>query len=213
MVSTNPCWALGQDQPEDWYGLCFYAIENKVMLKEFTQLPQIATQQLKTLQFIHGLDVPWFTCVLSFSPLWIFVTIWTIVHQAFLSIGFSRQEYSMPSSRGSSQPRNRTHIGRFNWLMSPTSTGRFFTTSTTGEARHGLHGHLQSDPYPGCLSQALFPLLLWLALSSSPTPSTLWRSSYKLFNVTRIFFLHFQTSSYVLSSSVKLSRDVPWVPV
>ena len=116
---------------------------------------------------------------------------------------------AMPSSRGSSQPRNRTHIGRFNWLMSPTSTGRFFTTSTTGEARHGLHGHLQSDPYPGCLSQALFPLLLWLALSSSPTPSTLWRSWYKLFNVTRIFFLHFQTSSYVLSSSVKLSRDVP----
>ena len=116
---------------------------------------------------------------------------------------------AMPSSRACSQCRNRTHIHRFNWLMSPTLTGRFFSTSTTWEASHGLHGHLKSDPYPGYLSQALFPLLLWLVLSSSPTPSTLWRSWYKSFNVTRIFFLHFQTSCYALSNSVKLSRDVP----
>lgn len=25
---------VGQDQPEDWCGLCFYAIENEVTLKE-----------------------------------------------------------------------------------------------------------------------------------------------------------------------------------
>ena len=67
MVSTNPSRALSQDQPEDWCGLCFYATENKVMLKEFTQLPQIATQQLKTLQSTHGLDAPRFMCVLSHS--------------------------------------------------------------------------------------------------------------------------------------------------
>ena len=39
-----------------------------------------------------------------------FVTLWTLAHQAPLSMGFSRQEYwsgfAMPSSRGSSWPRN-----------------------------------------------------------------------------------------------------------
>ena len=35
-----------------------------------------------------------FECVLShFSPVWLFVTPWTVAHQAPLSMGFSRQEY------------------------------------------------------------------------------------------------------------------------
>ena len=44
-------------------------------------------------------------CVLShFSGVRLFVTPWTIAHQALLSMGFSRQKYwvSVPSSRGSS---------------------------------------------------------------------------------------------------------------
>ena len=54
-------------------------------------------------------------CVLShFSHVWIFVTLWTITCQAPLSLGFSRQEIlewvAMPSSRGSSQPRDRTSM-------------------------------------------------------------------------------------------------------
>ena len=33
-------------------------------------------------------------CMLSrFSHVWLFVTLWTIAHQAPLSMGFSRQEY------------------------------------------------------------------------------------------------------------------------
>ena len=33
-------------------------------------------------------------CVLScFSRVWLFVTLWTLAHQAPLSVGFSRQEY------------------------------------------------------------------------------------------------------------------------
>ena len=33
-------------------------------------------------------------CMLSrFSPVWLFVTLWTVVCQASLSMGFSRQEY------------------------------------------------------------------------------------------------------------------------
>ena len=34
------------------------------------------------------------TCMLNcFSCVWLFVTLWTVAHQASLSIGFSRQEY------------------------------------------------------------------------------------------------------------------------
>ena len=47
-----------------------------------------------------------FTCVR------VFATLWTMAHQASLSMGFSRQEYwsglPCPSFRGSSQPRDQT---------------------------------------------------------------------------------------------------------
>ena len=34
------------------------------------------------------------TCILShFSSVWLFATLWTVVHQASLSLGFSRQKY------------------------------------------------------------------------------------------------------------------------
>ena len=47
------------------------------------------------------------------SRVWLFVTSWTVGHQAPLSMGFSQQEYWSglpPSSRGSSQLRGRTHV-------------------------------------------------------------------------------------------------------
>ena len=45
-----------------------------------------------------------------FNYLQLFVTLWTAACQAPLSMGFSKQEYwvAMPSSKGSSQPRDRT---------------------------------------------------------------------------------------------------------
>ena len=54
-------------------------------------------------------------CTLShFSHVQLFATLWTVAHQAPLSMGFSRQRIlewvAMPSSRGSSRPRDRTHI-------------------------------------------------------------------------------------------------------
>ena len=50
------------------------------------------------------------------------MTTWTVAHQAFLSMGFSRQEYwnAISSSRGSFRPMDQTHIS---W-----TAGRFFTT-------------------------------------------------------------------------------------
>ena len=54
-------------------------------------------------------------CACVLSHVWIFATLWTVAHQAPLSMGFSRQEYwrvAISYSRGSSWPRDRTCIGR-----------------------------------------------------------------------------------------------------
>ena len=60
----------------------------------------------------------------SLCCVWVFVTPWTVAHQAPLSMGILQARIlkwiAMPSSRASSRPRNRT--------------GKFFTTSATGEA-------------------------------------------------------------------------------
>ena len=53
-------------------------------------------------------------CVLScFSCVPLFLILWTVAHEAPLSMGFSRQEYwigSMPSFRGPSQSRDQPRI-------------------------------------------------------------------------------------------------------
>ena len=77
-------------------------------------------------------------CVLNhFSHVWLFVTLWTVTHQASLSMGFSRQEYwsGLPCPPPGSCPKPRTESES---LMSPALAGRFFTTSTTWEARYLL---------------------------------------------------------------------------
>ena len=54
-----------------------------------------------------------YVCMLShFSPVWLFVTPWTIIHQAPLSMGILQARIlewvAMPSSIGSSPPRDQT---------------------------------------------------------------------------------------------------------
>ena len=79
-------------------------------------------------------------CVLShFSHVRLFVTLLTTACQAPLSIGFSRQEYwvAMPSSRGSSRPRDWTWVS---WIS--CIAGGFFTTEPLGKP------HLSSQLRP-----------------------------------------------------------------
>ena len=68
-------------------------------------------------------------CMLSCS-VWPFASLWTVARQVPLSMEFSQQEYrwcdAMPSSRGSSQPRD--------WTCVSHSAGGFFTTEPLGEA-------------------------------------------------------------------------------
>ena len=72
------------------------------------------------------------TCVLGhFSCIQLFATPWTVTRQAPLSTRFSRQEYewvAMPSSRGTSWPRDGTRVS-----CSSCTAGRFFTTELPGK--------------------------------------------------------------------------------
>ena len=84
----------------------------------------------------------------SLSHVRLFVTPWTVACQAPLSRGFSRQEIlewvAMPSSRGSSPPRDGTHISCI--------AGRFLPTEALeklppGYAYSGSSLFFQVSPY------------------------------------------------------------------
>ena len=69
-----------------------------------------------------------------FSYVRLFVSLWTVAHQAPLSMGFSRQEYwsglPWPCSREPSRPRDQTLASYVSCMA-----GGFFTASATWEAR------------------------------------------------------------------------------
>ena len=62
-------------------------------------------------------------CASSLSHVQLFVTLWTVADQAPLFMGIHQARIlewvAMPSSRGSSQPRDQTQVSRI--------AGRFFT--------------------------------------------------------------------------------------
>ena len=75
-------------------------------------------------------------CVLScFSCVQLFATLWTVAHQASLSMRFSRQEYwsGLPCPLPGDLPDPGVKPAS---LMSPALAGRFFTTNTTWEAHY-----------------------------------------------------------------------------
>ena len=93
-------------------------------------------------------------CVLSrFRCVQLFVTRWTVAHQAPLSTGFSRQEYwnGLPFLPPGDLPDPGIKPVS---LVSPALAGGFFTTSTTCEAQ---------SPYVYTLKQPLSALVnLWI---------------------------------------------------
>ena len=70
------------------------------------------------------------------SPVHLFLTPWTVARQPPLSMGFPRQEYW--SKLPFATPRDLPQLGIMPAsLMSPTLSGRFFTTVQPGqEYRH-----------------------------------------------------------------------------
>ena len=65
-----------------------------------------------------------------FSHIQLFVTLWTVAHQAPLSMGFSRQEYwnGLPCPAPGDLPNPGTEVMS---LMSPALAGEIFITSTS----------------------------------------------------------------------------------
>ena len=90
----------------------------------------------------QGLLVPCNSpCVKSLSHVRLFVTLWTVGHQAALSMGFPRQEYccGLPfPTPGDLPDPGIKHT-------SPASAGRFFTTATPGRS----HSHGPAHPRNG----------------------------------------------------------------
>ena len=81
-----------------------------------------------------------------FSRVPLFATLWTVAHQAPLSMGFSRQEYW--SELPCSPPGDIPDLGiEPTSLMSPALVGRFFTTGAIWEAL-AFHRRRQWHPTP-----------------------------------------------------------------
>ena len=82
-------------------------------------------------------------CVSShFSCVQLFVSRWTVAHQAPQSMGFSRQEYwsGLPFPPPGDLPDSGIEPAS---LVSPALAGGFFTTSTAWETREPFLGHLE----------------------------------------------------------------------
>ena len=91
--------------------------------------PNFLIYSIRSSDLIHSWEeFPLLACVpIHFSNAWLFTTLWTVAHQALLSVGFSRHEYwsGLPcsTSRGSFQPREWTCTSCCSCIA-----GRFFTT-------------------------------------------------------------------------------------
>ena len=103
-----------------------------------------------------------YACMLSsFSHVRLFVTLWTVAHQAPLSMGYSRQEYWSGKKKKNTGvgchvllqgifPTQGSNLGLF---LSPALAGRFFSPSTFKALRNADFGN--------------FPWVQWLRLCTS----------------------------------------------
>ena len=100
-------------------------------------------------------------CVLRhFSGVQLFVTPWTVAHQAPLSMGFSRQEYwsGLPCPPQRELPNSEIEPTS---PTSPALADGFFTTRTTWEARVCA---------PSCFSRIRLFATLWTVICQAPLP-------------------------------------------
>ena len=111
--ASNLRWRFGQGF---LWGLSLWLVDGQLLSRISHGFPSVHVCCLAVSPFLLGHQSCWIrhVYVLShFSLVRLFVTLWTIGHQAPLSMGFSRQEYwsglAVPSSRGSSWPRDWTH--------------------------------------------------------------------------------------------------------
>ena len=83
-----------------------------------------------------------------FSHVWLFTTLWTVAHQALLSMGFFRQEYlsGLPWHPPGDFPDSGIELASLSCALA----GRFFTTSTTWEAHFTLTAAAAAKSLQSC---------------------------------------------------------------
>ena len=121
-----------------------------------------------------SLDCPsqWQFCCAGlnhFSRVWLSVTLWTVVCQALLSMGFSRQEYwsRLPCLSARNLPNPGVKPAS---LMSSALAGGFFTNSTTWEVPSWMFTYVLSFFFfnqRSCSQSHWMPYFLPLASSCS----------------------------------------------
>ena len=120
-------------------GSDFYHIEGKHKVGNFNCQVQIWILTWWACHSSHLWFVPslfiliiLLVCAKSLSHVWLFVTLWTVVCQAPLSMGFSRQEYwsGLPFPLPGDCPHPSIKPAS---LTSPALAGEFSTTSATWE--------------------------------------------------------------------------------
>ena len=88
------------------------------------------------------MDIEEMCCALSLNCVRFFETPWTVAHQTPLFMGILQPRIlewlAMPSSRGSSQPRDQTQVSHI--------AGRFFNIWATREAQEYWSGYHISSP-------------------------------------------------------------------
>ena len=108
-------------------------------------------------------------CVLVLSCLWLFATPWTVVHQASLSIGFSRQEYwsglLYPSPGGPPNPgvEPASHVSCINsfLLLAPPGKPAAAAKLLQSTLCDPIDGSPPGSPVPGILQART---LEWVAI-------------------------------------------------
>ena len=113
-----------------------------------------------------------FVCVPNlFSPVWLFVTPWTVVHQIscihWILQARMLVRVATPSSRGSSWPRDWRNMS----LLSPELAGEFFTISATWESLQtlsspvsGIYCSRFSKQFGLCSLHLVFSLFSYLCM-------------------------------------------------
>ena len=101
--------------------------------------------------FLYKVQYVFCPCMLNcFSHVWLFTTLWSIAHQAPLSMGFYRQEClsGLPCRLPGNFPDSGIELASLSCALA----GRFFTTSTTWEAHLPLQNILIQLKYlsSGC---------------------------------------------------------------
>ena len=107
-------------------------------------------------------------CISRFSHVQLFLTLWTVAHQAPLSMGFSRQEYwsGLPCPLPGDLPNPEIEPTS---LTSHALADRFFTISTTWEAHiiYYITLRVESEAVPSNQNACVFTvseIMLYIAL-------------------------------------------------